>query len=289
MNRLLEFIKRIYVVLLFILLECIAIWQYAISTPYTEAKILSRTTAVGGYFRKKITNINHFFSLSDENKMLTHRVSELEQTLERERELLADYAEESWQRKMHSAEEDEEQLHYIYYPARVASMTISHMRNYIVLDKGERDGIKKNMGVITPDKYLVGYIIDCSEHYSVAMPVLNTEFTMGGCLSMTNYTCSLRWSGDSPYHVDIIDVSTYAQPEVGMAVDVWSERLPKGVIVGHIESFEHNAAKTAYSARLKLAVDMSALDNVLIVENTEYGEIEKLMDNIESQTTQTTK
>jgi cell shape-determining protein MreC len=74
-----------------------------------------------------------------------------------------------------------------------------------------------------------------------------------------------------------------------MAVDVWSERLPKGVIVGHIESFEHNAAKTAYSARLKLAVDMSALDNVLIVENTEYGEIEKLMDNIESQTTQTTK
>ena len=98
MNRLLEFIKRIYVVLLFVLLECIAIWQYATSTPYTEAKILSRTTAVGGYFSKKITNINHFFSLPTENNMLTRRVAELEQTLERERELLADYTEESWQR-----------------------------------------------------------------------------------------------------------------------------------------------------------------------------------------------
>ena len=133
MHRLLEFIKRIYVVLLFLLLEGIAIWQYATSTPYTEAKILSRTTAVGGYFSKKVTNINHFFSLSDENKMLTHRVSELEQTLERERELLADYAEESWQRKM----ADEGDLHYRYYPARVASMTISHLRNYIILDKGK--------------------------------------------------------------------------------------------------------------------------------------------------------
>jgi rod shape-determining protein MreC len=211
--------------------------------------------------------------------MLTHRVSELEQTLERERELLADYTEESWQRKM--AEEGD--LHYRYYPARVASMTISHLRNYIILDKGERDGIKKNMGVITPDKNLVGYIIDCSERYSVAIPVLNTEFTMGGSLQMTNYTCSLRWSGDSPYHVDIIDVSTYAQPEVGMAVEAWSERLPKGVIVGYIEHFEHNAAKTAYTARLKLAVDMSALNNVLIVENTHYGELENLMDNIEGQ------
>ena len=279
MNRLLEFIKRIYVVLLFILLECIAIWQYATSTPYTEAKILSRTTAVGGYFSKKITNINHFFSLPGENDMLTHRVAELEQTLERERELLADYTEESWQRKM----ADENDLHYRYYPARVASMTISHLRNYIILDKGERDGIKKNMGVITPDKYLVGYIIEVSERYSVAMPVLNTEFTMGGSLQMTNYTCSLRWSGESPYHVDILDVSTYAQPEVGMAVEAWSERLPKGVIVGHIEHFEHNAAKTAYSARLKLAVDMSALDNVLIVENTHYGELESLMDNLDIQ------
>ena len=279
MNRLLEFIKRIYVVLLFVLLECIAIWQYATSTPYTEAKILSRTTAVGGYFSKKITNINHFFSLPTENNMLTHRVAELEQTLERERELLADYTEESWQRKM----ADEGDLHYRYYPARVASMTISHLRNFIILDKGERDGIKKNMGVITPDTNLVGYIIDCSERYSVAMPVLNTEFTMGGSLQMTNYTCSVRWSGESPYHVDIIDVSTYAQPEIGMAVEAWSERLPKGVIVGHIESFEHNAAKTAFTARLKLAVDMSALNNVLIVENTHYGEIESLMDNLDNQ------
>lgn len=283
MHRLLEFIKRIYVVLLFLLLEGIAIWQYATSTPYTEAKILSRTTAVGGYFSKKITNIDRFFSLASENDMLTHRVAELEQTLERERELLADYTEESWQMQM----QGDDDTHYIYYPARVASMTISRLRNYIVLDKGERDGIKKNMGVITPDKNLVGYIISCSERYSVAMPVINTEFTMGGCLSMTNYTCSLRWAGQSPYHVDIIDVSTYAQPEEGMAVEVWSERLPEGVIVGHIESFEHNAAKTAYSARLRLAVDMSALDNVLIVENTHYGEIETLMDNIENQTSQT--
>ena len=133
MHRLLEFIKRIYVVLLFILLEGIAIWQYATSTPYTEAKILSRTTAVGGYFSKKITNIDRFFSLADENDMLTHRVAELEQTLERERERLADYTEASWQMQMQGNDDD---LHYIYYPARVASMTISHLRNYIVLDKG---------------------------------------------------------------------------------------------------------------------------------------------------------
>ena len=79
MHRLLEFIKRIYVVLLFLLLEGIAIWQYATSTPYTEAKILSRTTAVGGYVSTKVTNIGHFFKLSGENNLLTRRIAELEQ------------------------------------------------------------------------------------------------------------------------------------------------------------------------------------------------------------------
>ena len=102
MHRLLEFIKRIYVVLLFLLLEGIAIWQYATSTPYTEAKMLSRTTAMGGYFSQKITNIDHFFSLSGENDLLTRRIAELEQTLEREREMLADYSEEAWKKRMQS-------------------------------------------------------------------------------------------------------------------------------------------------------------------------------------------
>ena len=47
MYRLLEFIKLIYVFVIFVVLEVAALWSYATSSPYTEAKILARTTAVG--------------------------------------------------------------------------------------------------------------------------------------------------------------------------------------------------------------------------------------------------
>ena len=89
MHRLIEFIKRIYVVLLFVLLEGIALMQYAQSSPYTEAKILSRTTAVGGAVSGAVTGVGHFFTLPAENRKLTARIAELEQTLERERALSA--------------------------------------------------------------------------------------------------------------------------------------------------------------------------------------------------------
>lgn len=276
MHRLIEFIKRIYVVLLFLLLEVGAIWQYATSTPYREAKILSRTSAVGGTISSAITDVQHFFSLPSENRMLTERIAILEQTLERERELHGTSTLDSAQ----VAALNMDNVHYRYYPSRVASMTTNRQRNFVILDKGSQSGIKRDMGVITPDRKLVGYIVSCSENYAVVLPILNTDFNIGGRLAENRSACSVRWAGDTPHYVDILDLSTYANPEVGMAVEASSERLPDGVLIGHIESYEHNAAKTAYSARVKLATDLSALDNVLIVENTHYGEIDELLKSV---------
>jgi cell shape-determining protein MreC len=66
-----------------------------------------------------------------------------------------------------------------------------------------------------------------------------------------------------------------------MAVEVRSERLPEGILIGHIDDFEFNATQTAYRARLHLAVDISRLDNVIVVENSHYGEIEGLMETMD--------
>lgn len=277
MHRLIEFIKRIYVVVLFILLEGIALWQYAASTPYTEAKILSRTTWFGGLVSGAVSDVVHFFSLPDENRVLAARVAELEQTLDREREMRGGGA--------LSVEQVEamgfDYLRYRYYSANVVSMTTNRQRNYVVVDKGEADGIVNNMGVMTPDRKLVGYVVSCSENYSVVMPMLNTEFGIGGRLVDNNYACSIRWSGRSSHYVEAIDLSTYANPQVGMSVEVSSERLPEGVLIGTIESYELNVVSTAYSAKLRIAADLAALDNVLLVENVHYGEIEELLESVQ--------
>jgi rod shape-determining protein MreC len=148
MHRLLEFIRRIYVFVIFLLLEGIALYTYATSSPYTEAKILARTTATGAAISGAVTDVGHFFSLKSENRKLTDRVAELSA------ELAAVAASES-----EAGRVDTLQGYFKYHSARVVSMTTNRKENHIILDRGAVDGITKDMGVITPNNELVGYVV----------------------------------------------------------------------------------------------------------------------------------
>ena len=266
MHRLLEFIRRIYVFVIFLLLEGIALYTYATSSPYTEAKILARTTATGAAISGAVTDVGHFFSLKSENRKLTDRVAELSA------ELAAVAASES-----EAGRVDTLQGYFKYHSARVVSMTTNRKENHIILDRGSVDGITKDMGVITPNNELVGYVVSCSDHYAVVQSLLNVNFRTGGKLVDNGNVCFISWSAKSKYHVDANDLNVYSEPQVGMAVEVQSERLPEGVLVGHIESFELNSMQSAYSATIAIAAEMGSLANVLVVENTRSKELDELL------------
>lgn len=278
MHRLVEFFRRIYIVLIFLLLEGIALWQYASSSPYTEAKIYARTTAVGGAISDIVTDVTHFFSLPDENRRLSERIAKLEAEGEQMRKLLEDVMLDSL------ASQVEYDAMFKFHAARVSSATSNRLRNYVVLDRGAKDGIAVNMGVMTPERHLVGYVSSCSEHYAVVEPIINTKFSTGGYLVDSEGNpgyCSVSWDGSSRYHADASDISVNVNMEEGILVEVRSERLPQGVVIGHVESFSMNSAKTAYSSRIKLAADLSALDNVIVVESINSAEVDTIMDSVE--------
>lgn len=276
MHRLIEFIKRIYVLVLFLIIEGVALWSYASSSPYTEAKILSRTTAVGGAISGTITDVEHFFSLAENNRQLAARVAELSERVAQYDDLDVTLGGKEGSDTVVDSLATRHEGHFRYREARVVSMTTNRMRNFIILDRGAEEGIAPNMGVVTPNNELVGYVVSCSSHYCVVQPMLNVEFSTGGRLVDNDHVCMIIWSGDSKYRVEAQDISVYAEPREGMVVEVRSERLPDGVTIGTIEECELNSTKSAYSAVIAIAADMSRLDNVLIVENTHYGELEEL-------------
>ena len=281
MHRLIEFIKRIYIVLLFLLIEGVALWSYATATPYTESKILARTTAVGSAVSGTMNDVRTFFSLPDANDALTKRVAYLESEIERRDIAIAELLPGEFEKPIIDSIDSK----FCYHPANVISMTTNRNRNYIIVDKGAEDGIRENMGVITPNKELVGTVVSCSDSYSVVMPLLNTLFKLGGRLVDNDYVCSVYWEGTSRYKVTGVELSRYAEPKRDMVVNVESERMPSDVVIGVIASSEINASKTAYSVDITIAADMQRLSNLLIVENRDQTELENLIDRVESSTT----
>ncbi len=279
MYRLYIFVKHTYVLLLFLLLEIAALNRYASSTAYSQAKILARTAAVTGAVSGAVSDVGHYFSLTSENAALTERLAFVETQLAARTEAEQSAETLSAGDIMPADSLATEWAQYQFYTARVVSSSTDKPRNFVILNRGLADGIREDMAVVTPDMKLIGYIVSCSERYSAVLPLLNTTFRIGGRLADGNHFGSVSWDGRSPYYVTLGELSKYADISKGAAVTVYSERFPEGIIIGHVEDYALNSAETAYSARLRIAADMSAIYNVIIIENTHYGEVETLIED----------
>jgi cell shape-determining protein MreC len=58
----------------------------------------------------------------------------------------------------------------LIFPERVIQNSTDLANNYLMIDKGTRDGVSKNMGVICPQG-IVGIIVNASENFCIAMSV----------------------------------------------------------------------------------------------------------------------
>ena len=173
---------------------------------------------------------------------------------------------------------------YRYMTARTVANSINRDRNFITLNRGLMHGVMTDMAVITPDGAMVGYVVGCSERYSVVLPLLNTDFRTSGKIVGDDHFGSISWSGASPYEVDMTELSKYAEIEVGAEVvsSGLSHYFPADVKIGYVESFELNDSQTAYDVKIRLAADMTRLGNVILIENMDFGEMSTLEGEAES-------
>ncbi|MCI5717328.1 MAG: rod shape-determining protein MreC [Alistipes sp.] len=287
MYKLIEFIRRIYVVLLFLIIEAIALNYYAHSSYYTQAKILSHANRVTGWAQSGIFSVKHFFTLRRENEMLTSRVAELEGRLAAYREAASAAQTDSLAAAVAADTLGvglENMSQYRYMTARVVSNSIHRDRNFITLNRGIMHGVMNDMAVITPDGAMVGYVVGCSERYSVVLPLLNTDFRTSGKIAGDDYFGSISWRGSSPYEVEMTELSKYAAIEEGAEVvsSGLSHFFPAGVKIGYVESFELNESQTAYDVTVRLATDMTRLGNVILIENMDFGEVSDLEADVEA-------
>lgn len=267
--------------LLFIAIEAIALNFYAHSSYYTQAKILSRAHSVAGGVQSSIFGVKHYFTLRSENEALSQRVAELEGRLSFYREKEISDATDSLSLEGIDSTMVESLSQYRYTTARIISNSISRSRNFITLNRGLMHGVVVDMAVISPSGVMIGYVVGCSERYSVVLPMLNMDFRTSGKIVGDEHFGSISWSGKSPYKVEMNDLSKHADIEIGDEVVSagLSHYFPEGIKIGYVESYSINDTQTSYNVTIRLAADMTKLNNVILIENLDYGEIKALENN----------
>lgn len=270
MQKLLLFIRKTAVAIVFIILEIIAIRCYAYSTPYTQARLLSWSNSVVAYVNSAFSGISNYFALRKENIRLTEHITLLENRI----------------RALESALPEEQIMaegalqKYEYISAKVISSSTNRVRNFITLNKGFRDGVSVDMAVTTPEGSAVGVVVDCSENFAVAKTLLNVDFRVSGVLTGDGSHGSLVWNGGDTQIVDFVELSKYANVKEGDEVHAagFSHYFPSEVVIGKVESISLADNGTSYNCKVRLAADMSRVFNVVLIRNTNGGEAQALED-----------
>lgn len=272
MHKLVEFIRSVYVAVLFVFLEVLALSYYAQSNAYTQARLLTRSNQVVGGMQGLFTRMRHFCSLGSENRRLSERIISLEEELARFR------AAENRERLLVLAD-SMKRLPYFYTTAQVAVSSINRSRNFIVVNRGANQGIESDMALLAANGAMAGYIVSVSKNYAVALSILSPQFRASGKLrNDPTYYGSVRWNGADSRFVTMDELSKYADIHVGDEVisTGFSDYFPPDIPIGTVESFELNETKTYYTVRVRLIADMSALSDVILARSNDYEELKGL-------------
>ena len=157
---------------------------------------------------------------------------------------------------------------YQYIPARVVHNEISGANNYILLDKGQKDGITEDMAV-TSVKGIVGVVVHVSARFSRVIPVLNSGYNPSCMIKNTHFFGPLFWDGKDPRYISLSRLPSHTSSSVGdtIVTSGYSASFPEGVLVGVVDEPLKRKNEEYNSLKVRLFTDFSTLREVLIIKN----------------------
>lgn len=219
------------------------------------------------YLKNKIAKNDSFFTdinnLKDENQELKDHNAELEQSL---RELESIKAENSILKEQLNL--TEKYGEYKTVPGYVINKDISNYSNVMVINIGEKDGIKVNMTVIS-DKGLVGHIISTTENTAKVQTIIDTANTVSCTISTSRDGIIARGTLNN----DRILKATYIPTDASLVKNDSIETsglggiYPKGIHVGTIKEIYNTQNVIDRYVEIETAVDFAKLETVLVITN----------------------
>ena len=269
MQQIIKFFLRNKTFLLYFLLLFMAIIFTIQSHSYHKSKFINSANFVTGGVYNSANNLTVYFNLESQNLMLQEENARLNSLIHTPNDTInSSFITDS----IYGG------INYKFTPARVIKNSYSVKNNVLLINRGKRDSIKQDFGVITP-KGILGIVDQTSHKFATVLSILNTNIKISAQLKNTNHFGSLMWDTQRPQIVQLNEISKIAPLKKGDTI-VTSGRsviFPKGIPVGTIEDYRLDSAENFYTIDVKLFNDMTNIEYVYIIENVDKSEISSLL------------
>ena len=204
-------------------------------------------------------------ALREENKRLQLETT----TLKRRLDQLQEQALETQRLERLLAMRQASQAEFL--TARVVGKDATNWFKTILLDRGSLEGVRRNQPVLAPDG-LVGKVVEVTPTSARVQLLTDPVNAVGGLIQRTRVTGIV--SGNLGAGARVRYLPLLADVVVGdeVVTSGMGGVFPKGILVGRITAVERRSGALFQEATLQPAVDLSRLEEVLILTALEARE-----------------
>ena len=251
------FVYAFYFVICFVLL-----FKF---NPYQQSVFFSSANEMAGRFYIMTSGITGYFGLREINRDLQKQNGNLEMELIRLRDEVSRLSGDTL---LIRTSADSVLSRYDFQIAQVINNSVFRTHNYITLNKGRKDGIHSEMGVIDQNG-IVGIVNVVSDHYAVAISLLNPKLRLSCKVKGSNYFGSLVWDGKDPRFAVLEELPRHVKFVKGdtIVTSGYSSVFPEGLMVGTVDGFSKQRNDNFYALTVKLSTDFFRLNDVRILDD----------------------
>ena len=289
MRNLLQLIVRYSNFLLLVGLEVVAFILVVHGNKYQQVALSGAANAVTASVHLMTDNVTSYFRLRSDNAQLLEENARLnaeimqlynDQTRQRHGNDTATTRQRALGSPMSEAENGEyvqADLAYSFIPARVIAYSNDRHHNYITLNKGRRDGITPDMGVIGKDG-IVGVVQSVSTHFAVVAPIIHEGIFISSMIRKNDYMATLHWHMPDIHTASLEDVARHVDVRVGdtIVTSGMSAIFPADMPVGVVSDVSLGEGDSYYDIDVRLATDFNSLRTVTVLQYAHRAELDSI-------------
>lgn len=243
--------------------------MYVQFVTYPKSVFLSTASRVNGRIQKWEGGLTNHFYLEENNRKLRFENSQL-----RKRVFVNYYKHE---RPTHRIKDTVYEQEYEFIPAEIIHASSARRNNYFTINVGALQGIKKDMGVISPNG-VVGIVFKVGEHFSLVKSVLTQDINLDVIVGKAGPQGLLKWDGYNPRIGIVTGVSSdlNIRRNKGVYTLGASGIFPKGLKVGTIVSKSRVEDQALWKIEVLFSEDYRTLQSVYVVKSLLQKELQSL-------------
>lgn len=276
MRNLFNFIIRNSHWMLAVLLIAFSFYLIFAHNSYQRSVYLTSANSVMGWVYNVSNNAISFIHLKKNNQLLLEQNALLESQIYQLKSQINKQVKEDSTELHAFATDSVIQPQFNFIPAEVVNLSYSGNNNFITINKGLKDGVKPDMGVIS-QRGVVGVVSTATDNFSLVIPIINPMFRLSAKLNNSENYGSLSWNGNNTKDAQLSELPKHEGYNEGdTVVTSFSRIFPKQLIIGYVRGVGESKDDNFNTFTVELATNFYSLQNVLIISDMYYEEQKEL-------------